>query len=78
MRKGAFLIGLITGIIVVGVSCTKLEPDAPADDQKLDGLVDGLNYAEAAQHARGDAAFTNQVFTSDHGTWINFRGYKLW
>lgn len=54
-------------MIGVAVSCTKLEPAAPADDQTLDGLVDGLNYAEAAQHARGDAAFTNQIFTSATG-----------
>ena len=67
MKKPVFIVGLIAGIIGVGASCTKLEPAAPGEDQRLDGPVSGLTYAQAAQHVRGDAAFTDQVFTSATG-----------
>jgi CxxC motif-containing protein (DUF1111 family) len=66
MKKSLYVTGLIVGAIVVAVSCSKLEPAAPANDKVLDGPVDGLTNAQAAQHARGDAAFAN-VFTSSTG-----------
>ncbi len=67
MKRSFFVMGLIVAIVVVVVSCSKLEPAAPADDQVLDGAVDGLSYAQTAQHGRGDAAFTSQVFTREAG-----------
>jgi len=58
---------VVTGLIALAVACSKLEPAAPADDQVLDGPVEGLTTAEAAQHRRGDVAFTDQVFTKETG-----------
>ena len=49
------------------LSCTKLEPSLPADDETLDGPVDGLTAAQYAQHLRGDVEFTDKVFTRTTG-----------
>ncbi|MES2328432.1 MAG: di-heme oxidoredictase family protein [Bacteroidota bacterium] len=67
MKKTFVLTGLILAVIGLIVSCTKLEPALPADDQTLDGPVEGLTNAEYAQHLRGDAEFTDKVFTSNTG-----------
>lgn len=67
MKKAFFVTVLITGITLIIISCSKLEPAAPANDQALDGTVDDLTYAQSAQHGRGDIAFTDQVFTSSTG-----------
>jgi CxxC motif-containing protein (DUF1111 family) len=58
---------VVIGLLVLVVACSKLEPAAPANDQALDGPVDGLTYAQAAQHGLGDADFTGQVFTKETG-----------
>jgi len=58
---------VVIGLMALAVACSKLEPPAPVDDQVLDGPVDGLTYAQAAQHGQGDAAFTGQVFTKQTG-----------
>ena len=49
------------------LACTAFEPDAPADEQILDGHVDGLTNAQRAQFLAGDIAFNNEVFTSATG-----------
>ena len=67
MIKKLFVISILTGVILAILSCSKLGPGVPASDQTLDGPVDGLTYAQLAQHARGDAAFTDQVFTVETG-----------
>lgn len=65
--KHLFVVGIWLLIITVIISCQKLEPAAPADDQTLDGPVDGLSYAQLAQHAAGDKVFTDQNFTAETG-----------
>lgn len=67
MKKSFLVISLIAGIIVVIVSCSKLEPAAPAEDQILDGTVEGLNYAQNAQFLAGDKAFNKEIFTRETG-----------
>ncbi len=67
MKKYFFVIAVITLFIGVVISCSKMEPPAPADDQTLDGPVDDLSYAQSAQHLSGDAAFNDQVFTGSTG-----------
>ncbi len=57
-----FFIGLIAVL-----SCTKLQPKAPADDQLLDGPVEGLTAEEKIQFIRGDVAFNDEIFTSETG-----------
>jgi len=67
MKKPFFVIAALITVVVAIQACSKLEPIAPAGDQVLDGPVDGLTYAQAAQHGRGDVAFTDQVFTGPTG-----------
>jgi CxxC motif-containing protein (DUF1111 family) len=49
------------------IACNKLLPDAPADDEILDGPVAGLTGAEHAQFIAGDIAFNDEVFTTASG-----------
>lgn len=42
-------------------------PEAPADDQLLDGPVAGLSAAEQARFLAGDIAFNDEIFTSATG-----------
>jgi CxxC motif-containing protein (DUF1111 family) len=58
-----FIIALIAGI----VACEKIIPKAPADDQILDGPVEGLTPEQNAIFLRGDIAFNDEVFTAQSG-----------
>jgi CxxC motif-containing protein (DUF1111 family) len=49
------------------ISCEDLIPSSPADDQLLDGTVEGLSPEQNRQFLLGDAAFNNQVFTAETG-----------
>ena len=48
-------------------SCEKFEPQAPAEEDLLDGPLEGLTTAQSAQFLAGDIAFNDDVFTSDSG-----------
>lgn len=61
---------IITGLIIVIAiiqACSKFEPIAPADDQLLDGPVEGLSYEQNRQFLAGDAAFNDEIFTTQTG-----------
>ena len=49
------------------LSCHKLEPKSPAEDVVLDGPIEGLTPDEKIRFLRGDAAFNNEIFTSETG-----------
>lgn len=57
----------ITAIIFLTVSCQEVIPDAPAEDELLDGPTEGLSYAEQGQFLEGDIAFNDEVFTVENG-----------
>ncbi|MFZ1687420.1 MAG: hypothetical protein WAU70_08370, partial [Flavobacteriales bacterium] len=52
--------------LVLG-SCSKLMPEAPADDALLDGPVEGLSSAELQRFLAGDVAFNDVIFSSATG-----------
>ena len=54
-------------LILFLAACAKLLPDAPADDQLLDGPVAGLSGEELARFLAGDVAFNDLVFTAATG-----------
>lgn len=58
-------------IVFVGYTsfpgCRKVEPAAPAEDEILDGPVEGLTSAQKAQFLRGDRAFNDEIFTAATG-----------
>lgn len=49
------------------MACEKLVPPMPADDELLDGPVEGLTYDQNRRFLNGDIAFNDQVFTSEAG-----------
>ena len=51
----------------LAVACEKLEPAAPADENLLDGPVEGLTGEELARFLRGDVAFNGDVFHTGNG-----------
>lgn len=63
--KIKFLLFAIICLVAI-VSCEKLEPLAPSEDEVLDGQLEGLTLAEQGQFLRGDEAFS-EVFTSSKG-----------
>lgn len=54
-------------IIVVFTSCENFEPQAPAEDELLDGPIEGLNNAESARFLDGDIAFNDEIFNIKNG-----------
>ena len=67
MKKIYIVMACIVTAIVIMQACTKLQPTAPADDELLDGAVEGLSYAESRQFLAGDVAFNDEIFTSKTG-----------
>jgi|SRR5688572_16641007 len=57
---------VITGIILM-VACSKMEPPLPADEDVLDGPLEGLTYAQRAQFLAGDIAFNDDIFNTSNG-----------
>jgi len=63
--KHAFL--YISLLIIVALSCKKIMPKAPKDEDILDGPIPGLTSAEQDQFLKGDIAFNDDVFTPQNG-----------
>jgi CxxC motif-containing protein (DUF1111 family) len=61
------IIGITIFIILTVSACNKTIPKAPSKDELLDGPIEGLTSAQQAQFLAGDAAFTDEVFTSSKG-----------
>lgn len=58
---------LIILLIAGAVACEKILPKAPADDELLDGPVEGLTNEQNALFLRGDIAFNDEIFTAETG-----------
>ncbi len=63
MKKTLFLLMLVIAVI----SCSKLVPKAPKDDEILDGPIEGLTNEQRAIFLRGDVAFNDDIFTKETG-----------
>ncbi len=64
-----FLI-ILTGILITFIllqACSKIYPRAPADNEILDGPVEGLSFEQHKLFLAGDAAFNDEIFTSQTG-----------
>jgi CxxC motif-containing protein (DUF1111 family) len=48
-------------------ACEWIVPPAPADNELLDGPVEGLTSAESARFLAGDIAFNDEIFTAETG-----------
>ncbi len=67
MKKQFLLVAGFMLAVTVYVSCTKILPKAPADDELLDGPVEGLSPEQHARFIAGDVAFNDEVFTPATG-----------
>lgn len=67
MNKQLFVVFGVVLAIATYVSCTKILPKAPADDELLDGPVEGLTTEQNARFLAGDIAFNDEVFTPATG-----------
>ena len=61
------VIGFIICGMVLLTSCEKITPPLPADDELLDGSVEGLDHTQNRQFLLGDVAFNDEVFTHETG-----------
>ena len=61
------IMSIIILLIVEAVACEKILPKAPADDELLDGPIEGLTNEQNAIFLRGDIAFNDEVFTTETG-----------
>lgn len=66
MKRHYAVIAFVFVCLIV-LSCDDLVPSAPADDQLLDGPVEGLSYEQSRQFLSGDVAFNDEIFTSETG-----------
>ncbi len=65
---------LILVLLLIGlISCETSYVDIPADDELLDGTIDGLSSSQLSQFLRGDEA-VNEVFTRETGLGSTFVG----
>jgi CxxC motif-containing protein (DUF1111 family) len=67
MKKFLIILIGISIIIVLLQACSKLYPGAAADNEILDGPVEGLSFEQNKQFLAGDRAFNNEIFTSQTG-----------
>ena len=67
IRKKVATPVLVAIFITLLASCDKILPKAPAEDELLDGPVEGLSTSQSRQFLNGDIAFNDQVFTSETG-----------
>jgi CxxC motif-containing protein (DUF1111 family) len=51
----------------VFLACRKITPSLPADEEVLDGPVEGLTSEERLLFLKGDVAFNDDVFTAETG-----------
>lgn len=67
MRRCIAVAGMLVLTATLLDACKKLEPKAPANNNILDGPVDGLSPEQNERFLKGDAAFNNEIFTKETG-----------
>lgn len=66
-NKQLLVVAAIIFAVTFIASCEKMLPPAPADDELLDGPLEGLTTSQLSQFLKGDVAFNDAVFTSETG-----------
>ena len=57
MKKKLFVLSAIAASMIVYLSCSKVLPGVPEDDQILDGPLEGLTTEQKKMFLKGDVAF---------------------
>lgn len=66
MKKLKVILTLIL-LVVAGIACEKMLTKPPADEDLLDGPIEGLTGEQNAIFLRGDIAFNDEIFTKETG-----------
>jgi len=67
MKRVSIILTAAMSFIFLYVSCSKILPRLPKDDEILDGPVDGLTSEQNRMFLRGDAAFNDEIFNQVKG-----------
>jgi len=67
MKKKLLILFGIAACMLIYLSCSKILPGLPADDQILDGPVEGLTSEQKNIFLKGDVAFNDEIFTKETG-----------
>lgn len=67
MKRKLLVVAIMGFCILAALACNKILPKGPADDEVLDGPLEGLSSQELAQFIRGDVGFNDEVFTAETG-----------
>lgn len=65
MLKNYILLGVC--ICLCFIACKKTGPKAAAEEDLLDGPIEGLSSQEKEQFLRGDRSFNDEIFTKENG-----------
>ncbi|WP_246223499.1 hypothetical protein [Fulvivirga kasyanovii] len=63
----------VCSVSLLFYSCDEVFPEAPAENELLDGPMEGLSFSEQNRFLAGDVAFNDEIFTPESGL-----GLCLW
>lgn len=66
MKKLLVLFCIVASMLIY-LSCSKVLPGLPGDDQILDGPIEGLTAEQKRMFLNGDVAFNDEIFTQATG-----------
>ncbi|PBQ34022.1 thiol oxidoreductase [Sphingobacteriaceae bacterium] len=66
MIKRKYIVCIVMACLSL-LACKKTGPKAAAEEELLDGPVEGLSGQEKEQFLKGDRAFNNDIFTKENG-----------
>ena len=67
MKKKLLVLSAIAASMIIYLSCSKVLPGLPEDDQILDGPIEGLSSEQKRMFLKGDVAFNDEIFTKETG-----------
>ena len=67
MKKKLFLLGGLFSSMIIYLSCSKVLPGLPDNNQILDGPIEGLTSEQKRMFIRGDAGFNDEIFNEAKG-----------
>jgi len=67
MRRQLLVLFVLCAFVFIYISCSKILPKSPNEDELLDGPVEGLTSEQNRMFLRGDVAFNDEIFTRANG-----------
>lgn len=67
MKRQLLIVTALVAFVFIYISCSKILPKLPADDEILDGPIEGLSSEQNRMFLRGDVAFNDDIFNQATG-----------